>query len=211
MSGESVRAIIAGTKTQTRRILKSPHAADADVWSFIPTSGEWESGMCGDHGAIAHGENVRCPYGEPGGRLWVRETWCMAHPDYHTEEEGVRLGRPIKDGRWCHYAATDSVEYNDNRSPWRSPLYMPRWASRLTLEMTDVRVERLQDISESDAKAEGIRGTDDIPPGYISGLGEDETTARGAYAHLWNAINGKRAPWASNPWVWAMTFRRVER
>lgn len=98
------------------------------------------------------------------------------------------------------------IEYaadNLRAQTWRSPLFMPRWASRLLLEITDVRVQRAQDISDEDAKAEGVEMPDGIPqpPEWWS--------YREEYGHLWDRINGKRAPWSSNPWVWCVNFRRI--
>lgn len=194
-SGPMVKAILAGTKTQTRRLIQPRHLNGTGF--PMPT--------------LAHAESLTacigqfCPYGVPGDRLWVRETWCLAHPDYHSEEEGLRKGRPVLDGRWCHYAATDDVDMSDGPG-WRPSIFMPRWASRLTLEVLAVRVQRLQDTSDEDIQAEGIA------PEYVSGPGAADFAMqrRLALAELWDKINGKRAPWASNPWVWVVTFKRLE-
>lgn len=191
-SGPMVRAILEGRKTQTRRVCK-----EQPSWTDV--SPAWLA---------------RCPYGVHGDRLWVRETWCLAHPDYHDEAEGRRLGRPIRpDGWWCHYAATDNdVESGDKEgaSPWKPSIHMPRWASRITLEVVQVRVQRLQDISEEDARAEGVEAR--IPRAVVTPSGavtNDGLSASEAYAALWDSINGDRAPWSSNPWVWAISFRRI--
>jgi hypothetical protein len=131
-------------------------------------------------------------YGHPGERLWVRETWA---PDPVYEDER----------RVC-YRATAADE---SCIRWKPSIFMPRWASRITLEVTEVRVQRLQDISEEDARAEGVA------EGRIPADGQDDgrcvlhPTRRRAFEVGWDSINGDRAPWASNPWVWAISFRRL--
>jgi hypothetical protein len=140
-------------------------------------------------------DDRRCPYGVPGDRLWVRETWAP-QPE---REEAWKL--PEHEGGG---GSADDVCYRADERPndhqlgglthgvarWRPSIYMPRFASRITLEVTDVRADRLQDITEEDAKAEGV---------------ERQSTFR----ELWDGINGKRAPWSSNPFVWVVGFRRV--
>jgi len=212
-TGESVRAIIAGKKTQTRRIVKSPHVADADRWAYSEMLGQWESGISGEGGVAAHGEYVRCPYGESGDLLWVKETFCCADPEYANEG-----------GPKFYYAATDEgVEASgfrkdgQPRSPWTSSMFMPRAASRITLQVTSVRVERLQAITEDDSIAEGVSSgripADEYAPesiGYV--LGDDDgrctlyPTPKRAFEVGWDSINGDRAPWSSNPWVWVVGF-----
>lgn len=215
----SMRGILSGAKTQTRRLIK----LDRDIasqggdlakawpdllWGVTP-------GLqvpCAD-GTV---QRLRNPYGWPANepvKLWVKESFAPAwnHPDaltmpehdggqnpahlyYRADVRADRTGARLIDG--C----------DEDRIKWRSPLYMPRWASRITLEVTEVRVQRVDDLSLDDVFAE---------------LGETkEHAARhhaeswepyDAWATLWDSINGKRAPYASRPWVWAITFRRVER
>jgi hypothetical protein len=161
--GPMVRAILAGRKTQTRRIVKGQDLLD-DFQHLPPLF-------------AAH-----CPYGQPGDRLWVKETF--AHIDDHREC-----------GRGCVVYRADPRQATDCVDRWRSARFMPRKLSRLTLEVTEVRVERLQAISEADATAEGI--------------GEPPWGTRvESFGTLWDEINGKRAPWASDPWVWVVAFRR---
>jgi hypothetical protein len=185
-----IRALRAGVKTQTRRILKSPHAADIDIFSFDAPQGLWEGGIYGDSGTAAHGEWVRCPYGSPGDRLWVRETFL--------ENYGDAQMRHAYRADWTARAAEVCPE-----PKWKPSIFMPRALSRLTLEITDVRVERVRAISSADALAEGIEPfegctiSDEMP-------GWDPVEH---YAKLWDSINGKRAPWSANPFVWAITFR----
>lgn len=229
-SGPMVRAILDGRKTQTRRPvdMTNPHRPisflggegeedDPEQWGYFFDGPDHNGYMVlarglderRNHGSIS----IRCPYGDVGDRLWVRETWCLAHPDYHTEQEGEKLGRTIQDGRWCHYAATDDVDDNDGKSPWRPPLFMPRWASRILLEIAEVRIQRLQDISEEDARAEGVK-RDDAPCDHKRASCEEigclGPTHRSTFCELWDSLNAKRAPWVENPWVWAITFKRVE-
>ena len=197
-SAPMVRAILDGRKTQTRRVVKGDHGGPT---TWVERDGLWHP--CADvlcRGALdAVGPGVRCPYGQRGDRLWVRETWCVADPDYaHYPADG----RPLRsDDRWAWYRATegDLVEYTNNRSPWRPSIHMPRWASRLTLEVTGVRVERLQDLSEEDARAEGVEplGSLGRVPPHING-----------FADLSEQINGA-ASWDANPWVWVVEFRRI--
>ena len=202
MSGPMIRAILEGRKTQTRRVVKLPDAPmrlgtwePSEIFGY-PASVLWHTRT---------GKIVACPFGVPGDRLWVRETWCFAHPEYHDQAEGVRRGdRPVRDEMpwWCHYAATDD---DVDEPKWSPSIHMPRWASRLTLRVTSVRVERVQDISEADARAEGVTPFPHDPEGDCWTDGKHRT----AFEHLWGAINGWES-WRDNPWVWAVGFE-VER
>ena len=224
-SAPMVRSILEGRKTQTRRIVRpQPYFAPMrEHWQWDGAHGH--ASWSGDRpqAAALLGLREHCPYGRPGDRLWVRETWAPAHPDYHTEAEGLRLGdRPVHpDGRWCWYRATDgeveSGDDEDNLVRWRPSIHMPRWASRITLEVTGVRVERLQEISDEDARAEGIKpvrlpmagafGTTVYAAEWPAPVSGD--TARAAFRALWESINGAES-WDANPWVWVVEFRRVE-
>jgi len=213
-SGPMVRAILTGQKTQTRRILKDPDGFATDAESFVDQDGWWHP--CAD--LVARGiqdpigPRIRCPYGQPGDRLWLRETWtpvdCLA--------TGYDLDEPMSIGyaadraaiRWGHEdcQVLDTYAWNWEDLKWKPSIFMPRWASRITLEIGGVRVERLQDISEEDAKAEGVPD---------QGIGNMRVfTQMGAnryhFATLWDQINGKRADWMSNPWVWVVSFKRVQ-
>lgn len=167
----------------------------------------------------------------PGQRLWVRETWCRGSDEDASEYSYVpadMTGRPrgpVYPGcefpAYAYYEATDPDivdSNNEDRSPWKSPIHMPRWASRLELDEPRARIERLQDITEEDAIAEGARRFDDIYDPHPYGKGnrwsmESPTTtdqclgsARFAYGNLWNKLHGERA-WDANPWVWVLEFR----
>lgn len=240
-SGPMVRAILAGTKTQTRRVADLPESP-LFVGLGHPSIEVDGTEEPGPERFAAWGEdwNARSPYGQPGDRLWVRETWRTEELDDDDEASGSDIGtdgvRFAADGvfrsientieaseRWgVTHNSTDSRKLF---SRWRPSIHMPRWACRLELELTQVRVERLQDITEEDAKAEGLKGiTKDgrlvkygVPDrdGY-PGTDDDgwewqdwETTPSRAFAKLWRCINGPAA-WDTNPWVWALTFKRAE-
>jgi hypothetical protein len=192
-SAPMVRAILDGQKTQTRRVVKPAGRLVATSWSPLhPERGlrvtvrtgprSTHTGPIGDH-------LDACPYGEPGDRLWVRETWARFpgnDPVYRATYDG-RFGSGWK---------------------WKPSIHMPRWASRLTLEVTAVRVERLHDISESDAANEGIS----CSSGHRWGLAEtgvEHNAPSHAFRSLWQNINGPGS-WEANPWVWAVSFKRVE-
>jgi len=211
MSSPMVRAILEGRKTQTRRVIRHPEKLEG---LMLPgEEGEW------------------CPYGGPGDRLWVRETW--QHEDGNCDDP--------KCGNRDHiyYRATDPAP--ETFASWRPSICMPRWASRIELEVTEVRVQRVQEISEKDAWQEGIgvysQGSKSLAAigagmiyanptmyrrGFLEGLlalgiwrklpegSVFPKSHRGAYAALWDSINAKRGrSWAANQFCWAITFRRV--
>lgn len=195
-SGAMVRAILAGGKTQTRRVVKGD-------WTH--THPACPGGICGvyvnsDDPAMRlfTGTYLPCPYGAPGDRLWVRETW---KPWPNTA--GPELRGP--DDMGAIYAATWDKSGGHG---WKPSIHMPRWASRITLEVTGVRVERVQDISEADCCAE--LGAPREWPG--PGPEPYKRNLRGSFAERWNLINGKRegCAWPDNPWVWVVEFRRVQ-
>ena len=176
-SAPMVREILSGAKTQTRRIVKPRHMATVYAEQFPILT--------------------MCPFGKPGDRLWVRETWK------HIE------GGAIYDASGCTIDAFDpETIYRADRpnqsGPWMSPIHMPRWASRITLEITDVRVERLQDISGMDAKREGVS-----VPAHIPEDGADLDYARRGFRRLWEEIHGGGS-WEKNPWVWVIEFKKLE-
>jgi hypothetical protein len=148
---------------------------------------------------------VACPYGVAGDRLWVRETFARCHPGLLQ-----KLDPDLDSAHWFNLYRADGVTSNyiaDYGNQWTPSIHMPRWASRLTLEITKVRVERLQDISEEDAKAEGISLRDDSML-YEPGGEHGTLTAAQAYANLWDSLYGKGA-WEKNPWVLVIEFRRI--
>jgi hypothetical protein len=177
-SAPMVRAILAGAKTQTRRIVRG---------NPIP--------------------NMPCPYGQPGDRLWVRETWSVLFPQYVNDADEPTFWR-------ADYTAD---ELRDLALPkWRPSIHMPRARSRITLEVTEIRCERLRDITAADAMSEGIHEFKLGEFGSTFGYDPKGTPGphctddpRDAYGILWEVINGSGS-WQRNPWVWVISFRRVE-
>lgn len=190
-SAPMVRAILEGRKTQTRRIVKpqpsaveaykhGEHAELSDPAASIILRDDKGTGwnMCGP---------FRCPYGQPGDRekllLWVKETFS---PQPHLNAK-------------AYYRATDPLV---GVSKWKPSIFMPRAFSRITLEIVGVRVERLQDIGEEDARAEGCNEPSS------RAMMQDARPWQTAYRLLWESINGKGS-WDANPWVWVITFKRI--
>jgi len=213
-----VRAILSGAKTQTRRMLNGhPEGAWISdglgrITSKHPKQGRFglfvRRGVGTDFPEL---DIVPCPYGGPGDRLWVRENFCPIYP----QDPTYNGGRPIE----YDYAATYEHGYRLGDSlgikkKWKPSIHMPRDASRITLEITSVRVERLGSINASDAKAEGIEGQTECGPwrnymreGYWFPEGKD-IAPQLSFASLWHSINGPDS-WAANPWVWVIEFKRV--
>jgi len=197
-SAPMVRSLLNYTKSQTRRVVK---AARSD-WirkhqlPYDDASGRLVYGWDGNVG-----HTLTCPYGQPGDRLWVREAFTY----------GDSLGRELQDPRTICYQATTPRDHRIMKQIvpvlWRPSIHLPRWASRILLEVTAVRVERLQDISQADAIAEGA------PPSHpsIDRVSREfgyPDFSRSWYAQLWEQINGAGS-WKANPWVWVIEFKRV--
>ena len=203
-SGPMVRAILDGRKTQTRRPMKPQppswiERVGYDAFcseGFIAGRGTFE-----DKGPAE--KFFRLPYGLTGDRLWVKETWQSLHNLGQKVSEFEDWQRGTSE---CFYLADESDPRNKPMSgKWRPSLFMPRWASRITLEIVGTRVERLNDISEHDAECEGFALSDRSKGTYVA----DFPSASGHFRTYWNEINGKRAPWDSNPWVWVIEFRNI--
>lgn len=196
-SAEMVRATFNGRKTQTRRVIKR-RDGDAPL--------DFHDGMFW----FADGDafEIPCPDGVPGDRLWVRETW--EHRAYGAIRD-IRI-RYAADGAIDHMmACDDDRKYRTNSFVKQPSIFMPRWASRIMLEITDVRAQRLQEISNKDARAEGA----DCAPHRGGTCGMTDTgidqCAICSFRSLWNSINVKRGHgWDKNPWVWALTFKWVQ-
>lgn len=193
---ENAQKCHVGTKTQTRRIIKLPRWAQAvnEDHEFEIDKDDWPYAIAKATGCLSA---IDCPYGEVGDRLWVREAWA----DLRGKGFGVthaHKGIEDAESRRCR------EEYGVK---WKPAIHMPRWACRTVLEITEIRVQRVKDISQADAIAEGA------PPSHTSidrvsrEYGYADFT-RSWYAQLWDSINGPGS-WDANPWVWAITFRKV--
>ncbi|KPB24420.1 Uncharacterized protein AC516_2571 [Pseudomonas amygdali pv. sesami] len=201
-SAPMVCAILKGRKTVTRRALKvQPH---------IDSSGNFCVGRS-NYGQDIYGKTVTkhfvssdCPYGQPGDRLWVREAWQADAQVNEVAPRELSHGEPIRYPADGASRQTGCSMITPGKT--RPSIHMPRWVSRILLEITDVRAERLQEISRSDIRAEGLEcppelASDDVSPNY-----RDWYPA--AWRELWESINGADS-WNSNPWVWVVEFKRV--
>lgn len=216
-SGPMVRAIMDGRKTQTRRIVKpQPPTVEAvkklsgsDFRLFadahFPRDVFRVAGPVWAVRDLGPQTQWKCPYGGLGDRLWVRETFCQKCEDgypvytadgnldsscYHYRADGYHVVKADGDG------GTEFTKDGREASPWKPSIFMPRHASRLTLEVTAVRVERLQEITEADAQLEGFQQTNTV-------------LARSEFIRTWKLINGG-GTWSANPWVWVVSFKRVD-
>lgn len=206
-SAPMVRALLAGTKTQTRRVVKPTPPTGAHLHNITCQSGYR---YAADPALIlpAFDPNqgrVRwdCPHGQPGDLLWVRESFCPIYP----QDPHYNGGRPIEYDYLATYKHGDRLgDLIGVKKKWKPSIHMPRAASRITLEVTGVRVERLQDISEADAVAEGARPT--LAPLDTVRLGAAGTAKEG-FRQIWESINGPDS-WEANPWVWVVEFKRAE-
>jgi hypothetical protein len=211
-SGEMIRAILAGTKTETRRTRGLGRInEDPDAWALVSrflTSGSELQFTFQNYDDCDFVE-IKSPYGKAGDGLWCKETFVIESNWGLDSEDGYPPpfddGRPIKrverrnefnPAYWeqCHYRATDpapdllDLESEEIVCRWRPSMFMPRWASRITQEIIGITVQRLHDMTEANAVAEGVKS--------LAG-----------YKELWDSINGKKYPWAMNPWVWRIQTR----
>lgn len=209
-SAPMIQALLAGRKTQTRRIVKPQPEWDGKWFSWNGHAPNSPYGACGGNGLHAvQWMHSSCPYGRAGDFLWVRET----HAIVGSVDPGWVLYRANGYESECRRHRFDNPP-PESEIKWRPSIHMPRWASRITLRIASVRVERLQDISYEDAVAEGCG----MPEMRFEPVGDGETweqTSRRlqwpqrTYESLWNSINGKGS-WDVNPWVWVVSFERVE-
>lgn len=231
-SSEMVKAILDGRKSVTRRVVKPqpivvPDVAFEDDFRFQMPDYHKNLWVAGSQ--ISNVLSKECPYGQPGDRLWVRESFVLESNcgDYGDNEPPFKDGRPVKwdtengplDGNamWlqAHYAATDPIpELVNEDCPfekcsddgccqhWKPSIHMPRWASRLTLEVTGVRVERVQEISREGAIAEGC------PAEFCDLVKAHDYAPRNWFSTLWDSLNESRGfGWDKNPWVWVVEFK----
>jgi hypothetical protein len=207
MNADMVRAVLSGAKTQTRRVIKATPIASGPNWNLW-----WSEKISAQLGDAAYAR-LHCPFGKVGELLWVRES--LVRPDgdpwlYAADNQPVMVAKCDETAMltWAHHKESDVC----------SSIHMPRWASRITLEITDVRIQRLTEISEEDARAEGVEdvNTPNCVPssrGCWKTYGKEFTahsdSARSSFCTLWDSIN-KTHRWADNPWVYALSFRVVK-
>ncbi len=195
-----VQAILAGRKTQTRRIIKpQPDPETKGYWLTVCSTEDGREGFWtprdqakSSDTARQTGKRIKCPYGQPGDRLYVRERWRLAGAHYAEKLSEYGANAFILDEHLAY--AADEVE-KDYAGTYRPSIHMPKWASRIKLEIISVGVERLNEITSQDAFAEGVED-------HVRGH-------RKAFSMLWENINGPNS-WSDNPWVWVVKFKRVE-
>ncbi|MBK0523304.1 hypothetical protein [Klebsiella pneumoniae] len=231
-NGEMTRAILDGRKTQTRRIMKVQPSEDFTPMNMaletdykarwytpgvVDKDGYLQPASKKVFGVSNENEGYSCPFGAVGDRIWVRETFQGPLFDYDLMDSYCKDPTPFERPEFCVYKAdgVPAPEFYDADGElhccWRPSIHMPRWASRILLEITNVRVERLKSISEEDARAEGI-----IDGGCLNcgepepcGCANPEPDATDAFAYLWQSIYGQEN-WNANPWVWVISFERIE-
>lgn len=196
-SAPMVRAILEGRKTVTRRAVKVQPRSPADI-------GSYGKGQPFIRNPDVTKLNPECPFGKPGERLWVRETWYCDHSEVmsgpYLKPNDLDISEARDDGTLV-YAADGLAPYEADQPVWKPSIHMPRWACRILLEITGVRVERLKDISADQCIAEGIERH---PAGFF---GNGCTTAASAFKELWNSTGGD---WDANPWVWVVELKRIQ-
>ncbi|HBX6081507.1 TPA: hypothetical protein ACHTYV_000670 [Klebsiella pneumoniae] len=231
-NGEMVRALLSGRKTQTRRIVKGTDGAVkfCKEWDingkevFVVLGEKDHTGMNPVLGAIS------CPFGAVGDRIWVRETWAtlgnedgccidwegnLCKGDERSAARIYRASCKQRPGDYGLWSIPDDAYWKPHtkehkfEGAWRPSIHMPRWASRILLEITDVRVERLNSISQEDAQAEGLELTGWRPTYSDPDSGGEVMTPYDNFAELWSSIYGDES-WKANPWVWVISFERVE-
>lgn len=202
-NSDEVRAILDGRKTMMRRVIKpQPYEiAYRDRHENIESACFWRGE---EHEDWPRPKD--CPYGVPGDRLWVKETWRASNPVAGWVDCQYKTGQ----NRLIHLEGKEYKQaerfgmHRSIRDKWTSPVSMPRWASRITLEIINVCVERLQDISEEDAKREGM----ERHGGWNANETEYGVNCRGPFSRLWDSVNTKLGyRWDANPWVWVIGFK----
>lgn len=233
MNSEMVIATLDDRKLQTRRIVKpQPPVIFDEIKPIITNAGVISWCFQNSKDADFHGY-FKCPYGQVGDRLYVRETWavCSKHATgcpqtlLMFEYTHFSLSFPdcIQPGYEIVYKAYNSGKYSEDATHWRPSMHMPKWASRIWLEVTNIRVERVRDITNEDAKSEGVQSVTrfghcgwevyrDVSKAELSRIrcGSAFDKPRGSFASLWDSIYKKRGfDWEVNPWVWVIEFKRL--
>ena len=243
-NAEMVRAILDGRKTQTRRIMKvQPESNQLGLLLITDSTKHSDIGKYHWAESNATGNHVRsklfsCPFGAVGDRIWVRETWAilgnedgccidweekLCKADERSAARIYRASCEQRPGNYGLWSIPDDADWKPHtkdyqyEGAWRPSIHMPRWASRILLEITDVRVERLNAISEEDARAEGVGialwfAAIGVPESEWTSLGKQgamQASHINKFATLWESIYGAES-WKANPWVWVIEFKRVE-
>ncbi len=217
---EMVRAVLDGRKTQTRRVIKTDisNALSAKVAfsEYGEKSVRWDALM--DDKDDFYYRRFRCPYGKVGDRLWVRESWADVTGAFEDADDMRDVAFKADDSVWNCYGQMVYLEKLGDSGifvdKWKPSIHMPKWASRITLEITDIRVERIQDITETDAEAEGIECFDPENDQAVCRMpGTDKwdwNFATDVFRELWDSINEKRGySLESNPFVWVIEFKKL--
>lgn len=193
-SADEVCSALDGRKTQVRRVM-SRQPAPAGSWTYADGEMQWSKVPDIDRlaGPVPDWHREICPYGKKGSRLWVQETWAQSGTVARSDD-------PVKPDRPVIYRASDPRSWS-----WRAPVTMPRWASRLTLHIIEVWPQRLSDIGEAEAQAEGV-----APDRYATeDNGHLSHPYRRGFRRTWHDVRGKTSPWDDNLWVWAIEFRTI--
>lgn len=199
-SGEMVKAILDGRKTQTRRVI----IPQPNYRPYLQQDAFYVKnfGYIGVKNKSALEAHLSCPYGQVGDRLWVKETWQAG---CEWDDEKPSQIDPLCGGADINYIADGIKFFDEGWGKIRSSYFMPKWAARIWLEITNIRVEKLRDISGKDAQKEGWPRHQEIFPSINT-----EYKAKSWFAMLWNQINVKRGyGWDTNPWVWIIEFKKL--
>ena len=216
-SEQRVRALLVGQQTQTRRIMKpQTFGLGQDHHEGVHAFDVSANHLHGYKMMSMADISYQCPYGKPGDILWVRETWRGPIVPECDLAEYERDPTPFRLPAFCQYRA-DSNELGQHsmNSPegeqfgWQTAIHMPRWASRINLEITDVRAEKIQDISEDDIMAEGVQTDSHFLNNFFT-MNMDSESPKEAYRKAWQKQYGATS-WEVNPWVWVVEFHRIDR
>ncbi|WP_026111569.1 hypothetical protein [Winslowiella toletana] len=212
-SDQRVRALLTGQQTQTRRIMKS--------LAFTPGQDNHEgcygfdvisNQMRGRHVMEMSDLSYQCPFGQPGDRLWVRETWRGPVVPKEQMADYAKSPEAYRSTRYCQYRADSSelgssLDEDNEQSGWQTAIHMPRWASRINLQITGVRAQKIQDISDDDIMAEGVQTDSHFLNNFFT-LKNDSVAPKEAYMKAWEKQYGGTS-WEVNPWVWVIEFSRI--
>lgn len=212
-SDQRVRALLSGQQSQTRRIMKSQlFGPGQDNHEGCYGIDVLNNHLQGNRVMGMENLSYHCPYGQPGDKLWVRETWRgpVIEPDEMAEYQ--RSPAAFKSARYCQYRADTSqfatAELDEQEQfGWQAGIHMPRWASRIDLVVTGIRVEKIQDISDDDVIAEGVQTDSHFLNNFFT-MHSEAVSSKDAYRKQW-ALQYGGTSWEVNPWVWVIEFERV--